>query len=128
VPQPPGVETARFRELASRHLYEDKTFLSPFLSWTESPVRALKLISKSREHLSLALIDYNVLEEDIYQRYGNNNELYLIPEVCKMYRLDGLVKIHDSRPANYARSNTKPYTGRGEVGWKKLNMNMVLTV
>jgi hypothetical protein len=95
--------------LARRHLLEDRTFASPFISLTQNPKRALRLILDSDEPLHLAIVDYNVLEEDLSERYRAGP--WLVPQICDDHDLGDLRKPHDRR----RRDNTKPYTGTGEV-------------
>lgn len=102
------------RDLFRKHLSEDKTFSSPFLSWAESPKRAMKIICGSNpenSHLSLAVVDYNVLEEELERRFGRPTCIWLVPTICREFALEGLRKVHDSS-APLPRHN---YTGRGEV-------------
>lgn len=111
---PPAYSSNKFRDMASRHLYEDKTFMSPFLSWTESPKRALKLIETSKVPLSMAIADFNVLEEHLIQRFGKGATPWLVPDICDKLDLTDLKRIHDDKTQN-THENRRNYTGTGEV-------------
>ena len=103
------------RDLFLQHLSEDKTFSSPFLSWAENPRRAMKMICESKhekKHLSLAVVDYSMLEEEVERRFGRPICVWLVPTMCDKFELDGLRKIHDS---SATRGKPHGYTGRGEV-------------
>lgn len=114
IPSPPGYETRAFSELASRHLFENKAFQSPFLSFTENPMRAMEIISASKSSLSLAIIDFLDVEENLEGRFGEGNGIWLVPSVCKDHKLNRLRKIHDNRPSGL-KGPQKYYTGTGEV-------------
>lgn len=111
---PPPFSSHEFRDMASRHLHTDKTFMSPFLSWAESPERALKLIKKSEVSLSLAIVDFNVIEEHLIQRFGKTATPWLVPHICEKFNFTDLRRIHDdnARATHDYRGN---YTGAGEV-------------
>ena len=111
---PPVFTSTGFRDMVSRHLYEDKTFGSPFLSWTENPKRALDLVRTSKTPLSLAVLDYNVLEKDLVQRFGEIAAPWLVPDLCRKFQLTDLTRIHDNNNTA-TRENQKNYTGTGEV-------------
>lgn len=97
IPSPPMFFTKEFRNMARSHLYEDKTFMSPFLSWTESPKRALQLIQTSEVPLSMAILDYNTLEEDLSHRFGRNAGPWLVPAICQRFNFTDLRRIHDGK-------------------------------
>ncbi|OCT54341.1 hypothetical protein CLCR_00937 [Cladophialophora carrionii] len=113
---PPGYTTEEFRNLARRHLCEDKTFASPFLSLTQSPARALSIIATdNRIQRELLIVDYNDLEEKIEQTYGEGHGLWLVPDVYGAHKLNNLTRIHDDRSSRSERRNQKDYTGTGEA-------------
>ncbi len=120
IPLPPGSQSDDFERLASKHLHEDKTFASPFLSLTDSIARALDIIAKAQYPLSLAIFDYNDLEEDVESRYGKENGLWLVPKFCEDHLLKGFTRIHNAGKSNGSRNNQKPYTGSGEVSRRNL--------
>lgn len=85
----PPTDKSAFLQLANQHLHVDKTFLSPFLSWTESARRALKLVSDSRDvPLQIYIVDFNVLEEEQECRYGARKAIWLVPNLCDEYGLN----------------------------------------
>ncbi|KIW17581.1 hypothetical protein PV08_04776 [Exophiala spinifera] len=84
----PPIDEPTFTEVANRHLHIEN-FSSPFLSWTDSPRRALQLAMKSRDSdtpLHIHILDYNVYEEEQERRYGRNNGIWLVPDLCRKYR------------------------------------------
>ena len=115
IPAPPDYDTAEFHDIVTKHLFEDKTFASPFISFTESPTRALEIIAKAKCSLSLAIIDYNELEADMKRRFGCGNGLWLVPVICRDHGLDRLTRIHDDRASRPKSKDVRYYTGTGEV-------------
>lgn len=115
VTSPPILGSIELKDEVLAHLSEDTTYESPFLSFTSSLKRALKIIKQAPHVLHLAVIDYNVVQKCLEQRFGEYSIIWLVPEICKTYKLDDLKKV-DCPPAS--RSGTrdrKGYTGRDEV-------------
>ncbi|KAK4940453.1 hypothetical protein LTR10_019437 [Elasticomyces elasticus] len=125
---PPPFSSDEFRRMASDHLYEDKTFASPFLSWTENPKRALELIKSSKTPLSMAAVDYNVLEKDLIQTFGESATPWLVPKICQRFELTDLTRIHEVN-TRVAKENQKNYTGTGEfLTWGSIKCDLVGTL
>ncbi|EXJ65197.1 hypothetical protein A1O7_01537 [Cladophialophora yegresii CBS 114405] len=124
---PPGYTTDEFRDLARRHLCEDKTFASPFLSLTQNPARALNIIATDeRTRRGLAIVDYNDLEEKIKQTFGEEDGLWLVPDVYDAHKLNNLTRIHDDRSAKPKPGNQKDYTGTGEfLAWAAVEIEPI---
>ena len=115
IPPPPSYESHQFKVLARRHLRQE-IFNSPFLSFTQSPKRAFeKHIIEGNEHRMIAIVDYNILEDEIKKRYGKGAGPWLVPDVCDDFGWDDLVKVDDSVPPNQASENRGGYRGIGEV-------------
>ncbi|OAL31641.1 hypothetical protein AYO20_08184 [Fonsecaea nubica] len=113
LPSPPPYGSDKFGKLAYRHLVQDRAFPSPFLSVTESPRRALEVhLANTSGHRSLAILDYNVLEEELKKLYGSDAGPWLVPEVTKRYEFTDLAKIDDDRSGTLIEGDG--YTGRGE--------------
>jgi hypothetical protein len=113
VPPPPTMNN--LGDMVFRHLSIDENFQSPFLSWTESALRALKLIAKSASPLYLAVVDYNVYEDAQEGNFGERTGLWLVPKLCESFGFTELEKLQDE-PSTLAPRNRKGYTGIGEVG------------
>ncbi|OAG38944.1 hypothetical protein AYO21_06822 [Fonsecaea monophora] len=113
LPPPPTYGSDKFGKLAYRHLIQDRAFPSPFLSLTENPRRALELhLANTSGHRSLAILDYNVLEEELKKLYGSDAGPWLVPEVTKRYNFTDLAKVDDDRSRTLIEGDG--YTGRGE--------------
>jgi len=108
---PPAFGTAEFRKQVLPHLLSDNSYPSPFISLTASVNRALSIIDKAPHTLHLAILDYNVVEECLKHRYGENDEIFLVPEICGLYKFDSLRRIDGSSQLTARRG----YTGRDEV-------------
>ncbi|KIW98951.1 uncharacterized protein Z519_00614 [Cladophialophora bantiana CBS 173.52] len=114
IPRPPTYGGDKFRKLVYRHLITDK-FPSPFLSWTENPERALeKHLAKSSERRSLAIVDYNVLEDDFEKFHGIGTGPWLVPKICETYVFNDLQKINKRWPPRRGVKRRKGYKGTGE--------------
>jgi hypothetical protein len=128
VPPPPLKDSQEFRHMAFRHLSIDENFQSPFLSWTESALRALKLIAKSVSPLYLAIVDYNVYEDAQEGSFGKETGLWLVPELCKFFKFTNLEKLQDE-PSTIAPRNRKGYTGIGEfLSWASVTCETVAII
>ena len=113
---PPNDDGDEFRNLAHRHLIQDRSFNSPFLSFTQSPRRALTHhTAKGAQHGSLAIIDYNVLEQDMRDRYGKDTRLWWVNDLCKRFEWDDLAKVDNNHPRCQKLGARGGYTGTGEV-------------
>ncbi|KAJ9605159.1 hypothetical protein H2200_010549 [Cladophialophora chaetospira] len=125
IPAPPDYDSNDFHDLVSKHLHEDKTFASPFISITENPARALEIINKAKTPLSLAIIDYNELEADMKQRFGFG-AIWLVPVICRDHGLDRLTRIHDDRAVQPKPEGARHYTGAGEfLTWGSIDCSTV---
>ncbi|KIX96074.1 uncharacterized protein Z520_08329 [Fonsecaea multimorphosa CBS 102226] len=115
LPAPSTYDHNKFKDSAYRHLIQDKTFSSPFLSFTENPHRALGAhLAKSPERRSLAILDHNILEEEYRKAYGTDTGIWLVPELVKEYDFNDLRKVdHDPSLHNVVKRQ-RPYTGIGE--------------
>ncbi|OQU95673.1 hypothetical protein CLAIMM_01854 [Cladophialophora immunda] len=114
-PPPPTYGGNKFGSLVYRHLITDKTFSSPYLSFTQNPKRAIEAhLAKSSAHLSIAVIDYNVLEEEIKRLYGIGNGPWLVPSIVTDYGFKDLKKIEKDQPVKQGVKGQEGYTGRGE--------------
>ena len=107
-PPPPPMASETFLEMVDPHLRqylpENATYLSPFISLTESPGRALKFVHKKQLPHSLAVFEANAISKDGKDRYGDVciPYPYLVPGICKTHEIDDL-------PGKYV--------GNGEVSW-----------
>ncbi|KAK5448180.1 hypothetical protein LTS15_009205 [Exophiala xenobiotica] len=123
VPPPPTMNN--LGDMVFRHLSIDKNFQSPFLSWTESALRALKLIAKSASPLYLAIVDYNVYEDAQEGNFGERTGLWLVPKLCESFGFADLEKLQDE-PSTPVPRNRKGYTGIGEfLSWGSLTCETV---
>ncbi|KAI1621637.1 hypothetical protein EDD37DRAFT_128036 [Exophiala viscosa] len=125
---PPLWTSDEFCCMARSHLCEDKTFPSPFLSWTENPKRALDLIVESdgsETSLSLAVVDYNVLERDLIRRFGEGAGPWLVKTICDTFGLSDLNRIHDNKSKTH--ESRKGYTGTGEfLTWCSVQCDLLV--
>ncbi|KIW61940.1 hypothetical protein, variant [Exophiala xenobiotica] len=125
IPTPSAKDSQEFRTMAFRHLSIDENFQSPFLSWTESAFRSLKLIAKSALSLSLAIIDYNVYEDAQEGRFGKDTGLWLVPHLCDIHGFTALEKLQEE-PSTIAPRNRKGYTGIGEfLSWGSVTCDTI---
>lgn len=114
IPSPPAYGSREFEEEVLRHLSADSTFNSPWLSFTASLDRALKIITSAKHVLHLAVVDYNVLEEGLKDRVGDHDKIWLVPVLCKEAkddRLRNLRKVDDE----ISTRSLPAYNGRDEV-------------
>ncbi|KAK7885685.1 hypothetical protein LTR67_010036 [Exophiala xenobiotica] len=124
VASPPTMDTHEFRDIVFRHLSFDGNFQSPFLSWTESALRALELIVESASPLSLAIVDYNVYEDAQEERFGKGTGLWLVPYLCKFFGFTGLEKLQE--PSTLVPRIRKGYTGTGEfLSWASVTCETI---
>lgn len=107
---PPPYDHPVFRNIAHRHLCEDHCFDSPFLSWTENPARALRIIEEKASPRYLSVVDYNDFDDDLVVKYGRGNGLWLVKQMCDDQGFGDLQKIGQDRASHY-----RGYTGTGEV-------------
>ncbi|KIV78136.1 hypothetical protein PV11_09884 [Exophiala sideris] len=126
--RPPSVTSDEFRDMATRHLSEDKTLMSPFLSWAENPRRALKYVKRSDSPKSLAIVDYNVVEENLIRKFGKSAAIWVVPNLCRRFNLTDLVKIHDEK-STITQRRRNHYTGAGEfLIWGSVDCDLVGTL
>ncbi|KIX00470.1 uncharacterized protein Z518_10610 [Rhinocladiella mackenziei CBS 650.93] len=118
VAAPPEPESQEFSDEVLPHLTTDRRHLSPFLSWTENPERALKLLVKNSETpRCLAIFDYNVMERELENRHGKWAGPWAVPPICRHFGFDVLPKVSDNSHSNQV-DKTHSYTGTGEfLSW-----------
>ncbi|EXJ76095.1 uncharacterized protein A1O5_00603 [Cladophialophora psammophila CBS 110553] len=98
-----------FKTLLHRYLGHQLTGV------TSSEKRALeKHLAKSSERCSLAIVNYNVLEEDFENLHGIGTGPWLVPKICETYGFNDLHKIDKSWPLRRGVKRKKGYKGTGE--------------
>jgi hypothetical protein len=112
IPTPPAFGSNAFRTLAEPHLRGDLSYQSPFISVTEWPRYAMKVMGSMKPARSLAVFDMLDIEEDSTERFGERCRPYPVGTLCKKHDLFDL-------PGGY--------TGRGEVSYVQLMMCLLLT-
>ncbi|OAP62268.1 hypothetical protein AYL99_04471 [Fonsecaea erecta] len=69
-------------------------------------------LAQNSERRSLAIVDYNVLEEEFRKVYGIGPRIWLVPDIVEKYQFMDLEKVDQDRPPG-VRSG-RPYTGINE--------------
>lgn len=126
IPAPPTFASTKFKEEVYPHLSEDRNYSSPFLSFTSNIGRTLKIIKKADHVLHLAILDYNVLEKSLANRFGEHDRIYLAPDICKQCGFDNLQKTNRQPSSTATARGRKPYTGRDEVHLLSILYSIVL--
>ncbi|KEF62960.1 uncharacterized protein A1O9_00935 [Exophiala aquamarina CBS 119918] len=75
--------------------------------------RALHIMRKAPHVLHLAIVDYNVVEKYLAERFGEHDKIWLVPTICEAYKLDDIQKI-DCPQSSRSASKRRGYTGRDE--------------
>lgn len=127
IPHPPAYGSTEFELEVLRHLSTDLSFESPWLSFTSSLDRALKIITNSQHVLHLVVMDYNVVEESLRNRFGESDKLWLVPMICREAKDDKLRQLRKIDQDTSIRTRTA-YTGRDEVLFFALACNSSLII
>lgn len=86
VTTPPAFLSDDFRTEVEPHLNKDETFLSPFISTTESSHNALRLAKRSSGTRGFAVFHY----DEVYSMRSKKNSAgpWLVPTICKKHLLE----------------------------------------
>jgi hypothetical protein len=121
ITSPPSYGSEKFKKAARRHLNEDTTFASPFLSFTQNPKRAIdRHFLKSGNNLALAVIDFNEVEARLKADYGSDSGPWLVPSMCDEFgwddiRKDLVVDENEDEDEDHVAAKWKGYRGFGEA-------------